>query len=115
MQTKVRTTIILPEELLKNAKFTAVHEGKPLSKIIREALEDRLMSKNKLPTQDPMKLLGKYSLGIKKLYNKRSDLYEEHLKDKGMHMKLGKYSFGIKGTFRRKDMYADYLKHKVPA
>lgn len=81
----VRTTITLPEELLKAAKIAAVHERKSLSAVITEALEEKLAQQQEkgLPTRDPMTLLGKYSLGIK-------------------------------SKLRRKDLYADYLRHKVP-
>lgn len=31
-----------------------------------------------------------------------------------LHMQLGKYSLNIKGSLRRKELYEDYLKRKVP-
>lgn len=37
------------------------------------------------------------------------------VKKSKLHMQLGKYSIGIKGSLRRKNIYEDYLKRKVPA
>lgn len=83
MQNRVRTTITLPDHLLQTAKISAVKQRKPLSAVIEEALEEKLhMSPQIKPTEDPMKLAGKYHLGIKKLYTKRSELYDDHLKRK---------------------------------
>ena len=71
MQRLARTTITLPENLLRTAKIAAVHKNKPLSRLITEALEEML---------NPS-LLGKYSLGIKSKLH-RKDLYAEHIKHK---------------------------------
>jgi len=37
------------------------------------------------------------------------------VKKSKLHMQLGKYSLSSKGSLRRKDLYADHLKRKVPA
>jgi hypothetical protein len=80
--TLARTTITLPQTLLRTAKIIAVHQNKALSLIISEALEEKLMpNKRNLPKRNPMMLLGKYSLGIKSRL-RRKDLYAEHIKHK---------------------------------
>lgn len=82
MNTLARTTITLPEYLLRTAKITAAYQNKALSLIIREALEEKLTpNKKNLPKINPMTLLGKYSLGIKSKL-RRKDLYAEHIKHK---------------------------------
>lgn len=78
----VKTTVTIPEDILQAAKLQAVREKTTLSSLIREALRGKVASRKKRKVKDPMKLLGKYSLGIKKIYNKRSDLYHEHIKRK---------------------------------
>lgn len=78
----VKTTITLPEELLEKAKLMAIREKTTLSRIVRGAVEEKVCKRRGQRVKDPMKLLGTFSIGIKKIYNKRSDLYEEHLKRK---------------------------------
>lgn len=78
----VKTTVTIPEDIIKAARVTAVNEGTTLSNIIREALKTRVYGREKSARRDPMKLAGKYSIGIGRIYNKRSDLYDEHLKRK---------------------------------
>lgn len=80
--TLARTTVTLPQTLLRTAKIVALHKNKPLSRLITEALEEKLLPQKKVSTQNPMELLGKYKLGINKIYEKRSELYEEHIKRK---------------------------------
>ena len=79
MSNLVKTTITLPEDILHKAKLAAVKEKTTVSQLIREALDNRLNPINKRKVKDPMKLLGRYSLGIKKIYNKRSDLYDDYI------------------------------------
>lgn len=83
MQTVVRTTITLPDELLRQAKLQAVREKTTVSSLVRYALQARLFRKKagKL-SKKPRVWIGKYRLGITKLYNKRSDLYEDHIRRK---------------------------------
>lgn len=45
----LRTTITLPEDLLKIAKITSAKEGKSLSELIREGLEKRIHDKRFAP------------------------------------------------------------------
>lgn len=77
---------MLPEDELVKAKIAAVQEKKTLSEIIRDALAQRSPYKTKTREnkKDPMRLAGIFKLGDKK----------------------GE-------TFRRKDMYDDYLKRKM--
>jgi len=48
MANLLRTTITVPEDLLKKAKLTAVKEEKTLSESIREALEEKIAPKSPL-------------------------------------------------------------------
>lgn len=84
MQNLVKTTITLPQELLQRAKFIAVYERTTVSELVRDALKSRVNGgQKKQVVKDPMKLLGKYKLGTRgKLYEHRSDLYEERLRRK---------------------------------
>lgn len=82
MSDLVKTTITLPEDLLQKAKLMAIREKTTLSKVMRVAIEDKVSQKRGRKVKDPMKLLGTFSIGIKKIYNKRSDLYDEHIKRK---------------------------------
>ena len=83
MSQLVKTTIMLPEELLQMAKYTAVREKTTVSGLIKTSLEQRLNGRiKKKQVKDPMSSLGKLRLGINKIYNKRSDLYEEHIRRK---------------------------------
>jgi len=79
MTNLVKTTITIPEDLLQQAKLTAVKEKITLSDTIRQALAVRIYGKTKQrDVKNPMKLAGKYKIGIKKIYHKRSDLYDKH-------------------------------------
>lgn len=82
MQTRVRTTITLPEETLHIAKLQAVLEKTTLSELIRRKIEDE-----ERPTVKKVK--------------------------KVMHMRLGSLSLGVNSTFRREEMYEDYIRHKI--
>lgn len=82
MNNLVKTTITLPEDLLQTAKLVALQERKTLSALMREAVNDRVYKPKMRAEKKPMRFMGVYKLGIKKIYNKRSDLYDEHLKRK---------------------------------
>jgi len=82
MTDMVKTTITIPEDILEKAKLMAVREKISLSKIMRDALQEKVARKRGRKVKDPMKLLGTFSIGIKKIYNKRSDLYDEHIRRK---------------------------------
>ena len=73
----VKTTINLPDSLIKAAKIVAIEQRTSVSKLIATALSEKIGLKRNSPNvADPIDLLGKYSLGVKQLYKKRSDLYE---------------------------------------
>ncbi len=79
----VKTTVTLPEEMLKQAKFTAINENTTLSELMRDGLRLRISSPPKSRKKlDPMKTLGVFKLGIKEPYKQRSDLYDDYLKRK---------------------------------
>ncbi|MBI4066773.1 hypothetical protein HY407_00160 [Candidatus Gottesmanbacteria bacterium] len=84
----VKTTVTMPIHLLERAKLRALQERVTVSKLMREGLEarvDKPLKKTRvLKQKDPMSLAGIFQLGVKK----------------------GE-------TFRRKDMYEDYLKRKM--
>lgn len=83
MSNLVRTSVLIPEDLLQMAKLKAVKEKTTVSDMIRNVLHDQVHGKNAVAKKkDPMKSLGKFSLGITKIYNKRSDLYDEHIRRK---------------------------------
>ena len=86
MSNLIKTTITVPEDLLDKAKFRALQEKKTLSMLIRESLYERVFypikEKKKEKKKDPTSFLGAFHIGITKIYNKRSDLYERHLKRK---------------------------------
>lgn len=75
----VKTTITLPEELLEKAKMVAIREKTTLSGLMRQTLEAKIMHRRGKLVKDPMRLAGIFKLGIKKIYNKRSDLYDDHI------------------------------------
>lgn len=80
----IKTTVMIPESLFQAAKIKAVREKTTLSKLLSDGLKDKI-SEKRTGTQrkiDPKKTLGVFSLGISKIYNKRSDLYEDHIKRK---------------------------------
>jgi hypothetical protein len=81
----VRTTIVVPRDLLEEVKRKAFNKKKTISAIFVDAVTKEFPQVN-IPTFDPREMLGKFKL----------------------HIKKGE-------TFRREDMYADYLKHKVPS
>lgn len=81
MQTRVRTTITLPEETFHRAKLQAVLEKTTLSELIRRRIEDE----------------ERPAVKVKKR----------------MHMRLGSLSLGVNSTFRREEMYEDYIRHKI--
>lgn len=58
MANLLRTTITLPEELLKRAKITAVSEEKTLSELIRESLEERIGKLSPPSKEELLSLMG---------------------------------------------------------
>ena len=83
MQNLVKTTVTIPEETLLLIKYLALQRNTSVSEIFREALREKVnLPKKEAKRKDPMRLLGRFSIGIDKIYNKRSDLYDEHIKRK---------------------------------
>lgn len=78
----VKTTVTIPEDIIRQAKLVALSENTTLSDLIRSALEDKVKPHKKKKLKDPMKLAGTFTMGIDKLYSKRSDLYDDRLKRK---------------------------------
>lgn len=78
----VRTTVILPEELLETAKATAFYRRLTLSHLIKEGLESviRGESREKVKPLSFNDFLGKRSLKIKEV--KREKIYESYLRKK---------------------------------
>jgi len=84
MADMVKTTITVPEDLFQEIKLTAVAEKTTLSNIFREGAALRIgrkLGKTKLG-KNPMRFAGILRGGIDKIYHKRSDLYDEHLRRK---------------------------------
>lgn len=75
MTNVVKTTLNIPEDLLQKAKLLSVQEKKTLSKIITEALEQRIGIKKRKISKSPLNTLGKLRIGVNKIYKKRADLY----------------------------------------
>lgn len=84
MEPIIKTTITIPAFLMQQTKQRALEEQTNVSQFIRDALVEKIRKSTK-KTVNPLKTLGKFHLGIRKLYNKRSDLYEEHLQRKMGH------------------------------
>ena len=86
MADTVKTTIMLPEKILREAKIAAINERTTLSNIIASGIELRLGKPSKIKKsgqkKDPLRFLGAFSIGIKNPYKHRSDLYDEHIKRK---------------------------------
>lgn len=83
MQNLVKTTVTIPEETLLLIKYLALQRGTSVSEIFREALREKVnLPKKAAKKKDPMRLLGKLSIGIDKIYNKRSDLYDDYIRRK---------------------------------
>lgn len=78
----VRTTVILPEDLLETAKATAFYRRVPLSRLIKEGLENVIKGE---PDKTSKSLnfndfLGRRSLKIKEV--RREKIYESYLRKK---------------------------------
>jgi len=89
MSNLIRTTVIVPEELLEWAKLTALRLNSSVSQLTRKGLEQLRSNpanlKRKIGAEsqnDWRKWAGSLDLGGKEPYKKRSDIYEEHLRRK---------------------------------
>ncbi len=81
MQTRVRTTITLPEETLHRVKLQAVLEKTTLSELIRRRIEgDKRPTVQKVKKRMHMRL-GSLSLGVNSAL-RREEIYEDYLRHK---------------------------------
>ena len=81
MNNLVRTTITLPQDLLKEAKLRTIEENKNLSLLIREVLVKELRGINQVCLKKAMPKLGKYNLGISAKFS-RKEIYADYFKEK---------------------------------
>lgn len=79
MDINVRTTVIIPRDLLKAAKFAAVERQTSVSSLVKDGLKKEIYGA--MPKRKKGKkltdLLGKYSIGINKI--DREDIYDDYL------------------------------------
>lgn len=78
MANLVRTTITVPNDIYRQARLLAAAEDISLSKLISRVLKI-LVRGEEIEVDDPMNSLGSLSLGIKKVYQSRGEIYEERL------------------------------------
>lgn len=78
----VRTTITIPEDLLRQLKTKAVNKKISVSTLITNAIQKETPSpaKKRKKIKDPMKFAGVFSIGIDKIYDNRDELYDEDIK-----------------------------------
>ena len=81
MDINVRTTVIIPRDLLKAAKIAAVERQTSLSSLVKEGLFE-VVNKKTLKKKDDsiLSLLGKRSIGINKI--RREDIYDDYPRKK---------------------------------
>lgn len=79
---QVKTTIVIPEDVLQQLKITAVLNKTTVSKLLVNSYKQlTAFTPRKKPTKDPLSVLGKYRLKTKKLPT-RAEMYDEYLKRK---------------------------------
>ena len=68
MDINVRTTVIIPKDLLKAAKLTAVERQTSVSGLVKQGLKKEVfgVTSKKKKAKKLTDLLGKYSIGITK-------------------------------------------------
>lgn len=74
----IRTTVTLPEALIKEAKYYAVTYKTNLSQLIRESLAERIKSRLKTKSSSLSSLAGTLDLKGKQPPI-RSNLYKKHI------------------------------------
>lgn len=83
MQQLIRTTITLPDDLFNQLKMKSATEDTSVSGLIARLLRKNFYQINREKTnKEPLTSLGKFSLGVKKIYKNRDKLYEKHLQGK---------------------------------
>ncbi|KKS47327.1 hypothetical protein A3J20_05990 [Candidatus Gottesmanbacteria bacterium RIFCSPLOWO2_02_FULL_42_29] len=82
MDINVRTTVIIPKDLLKAAKLTAVERQTSVSGLVKQGLKQEIfgITLKKKKAKKLTDLLGKYSIGINKI--EREDIYDDYLRKK---------------------------------
>lgn len=97
MSNMVKTTIVIPEDVLQALKIQAIQQKTTVSKILWENLSADKPSNapwKKKGDKSFNKSLGVFSLGIKQPYKHREELYEDELNQKsesGIMSLGGKY------------------------
>lgn len=83
MQQLIRTTITLPDDLFNQLKMKSATEDTSVSGLITKLLRKNYYQINREKiNKEPLASLGKFSLGVKKIYKNRDKLYENHLQGK---------------------------------
>ncbi|OGG03121.1 hypothetical protein A2W14_04615 [Candidatus Gottesmanbacteria bacterium RBG_16_37_8] len=82
MEYNVRTTVIIPRDLLKAAKLTAVERQTSVSDLVQQGLKKEIYAEKKKRKKGKKltDFLGKYSIGINKI--ERKDIYDDYLRKK---------------------------------
>lgn len=76
----MRTTVTIPEDIYMQTRILAAYNKKSFSSYLSGVLQEKVkVSKKKKKLQDPFLVAGKFSIGIGKIYKKRSELYENRL------------------------------------
>ena len=81
MSEQQRTTIVLPQDLLYQAKIYALGNKTNVSWLIRDCLSERIKAKRSGKTKSILELAGSLNLKGKKP-PARSEIYEGYLKNK---------------------------------
>lgn len=84
MKKLFRATVTIPENIYRQAKVNAAYLRESFSAYVVNSLEEKIkgvkMNKKKR-FKDPLKTLGRLSIGIKKIPS-RNKLYDDYLKRK---------------------------------
>ena len=79
----MRKTISIPEYIYKKARQAAVVRDQSFSAYIVDSLrQENVPVYSSRDAKNPLETLGRLDLGIKRVYKKRSDLYEKHTQRK---------------------------------
>ena len=81
MSEQQRTTIVLPQDLLYQAKIYALGNKTNVSRLIRDCLNEKIRGRQFKKTKSILELAGSLNLKGKKPLA-RSKIYEEYLKNK---------------------------------
>jgi len=81
MSEQIRTTIVLPEDLLNQVKLYALSNKTNVSHLIRNCLEEKISGRRVKKTKSILSLAGRLNLKGKEP-PKRSRIYQQHAKKK---------------------------------